>query len=364
MPTPNCPAATQQVSAAPPTHPKFSMRVRRAMLIVGDEPSMSILGFVARPAQWLPALLLALSAAGAPATAQGESLPREHHAWGRFVPGAWQKSRITSETFDDRGQVIRVTVTDTRTTLLAADPQHYTLKVESSVEVLGKRIDAPPQIVKRSYDELPYDPTAATRVAEQVDVSVDNQPFHCSVLETVAHTAVRTVTSRTYYCRQVRPFTLRRDVTVMPTGGVTPQSQSSTYVVAMDMPHKVLGEIYSSSHIKSVYKQNGNTVVTVSVQVLDLPGGVVSNSSKELDANGQLIRRSTLELLEFDENPQVEVKVNAEPLLRMGLNELPLPPAFGYFAEPLEMPGPPLHFRGRGTTRLSTWRAARRSWGR
>ncbi len=286
-----------------------------------------------------------------------ETLPREHHAWGRFSPGAWQKARITSETLDDAGQVIRTTITDTKTTLLSADHQFYTLKVESTVEVLGKRIEAAPQIIKRTYDDLPYDQTAATRIAEQVDVAVDNRQFQCAVLETVAKTAVQTVTARTYYCRLAKPFALRRDVTVMQTGGASPSSESSMYVIAMDMPHKVLGETYSASHIKTVYRQNGSTMITVSVQVLDVPGGTVAHSSKEVNSSGQLIRRSTLELLESGADEQVEVKANADPMLRMGYQ--PAANDSQYLA-----PLPELRFRGRGVTRMEHWVNSRRNWGR
>jgi hypothetical protein len=35
----------------------------------------------------------------------------------------------------------------------------------------------------------------------------------------------------------------------------------------------------------------------------DVPGGVVSQSSKEVDKNGLLVRRSTLELLDYNADP-------------------------------------------------------------
>jgi hypothetical protein len=38
--------------------------------------------------------------------------------------------------------------------------------------------------------------------------------------------------------------------------------------------------------------------------VRDVPGGVVSHSSKEVDKNGRLRRRSTLELLDYSADPE------------------------------------------------------------
>ena len=298
----------------------------------------------------------ALMLSGSMAAAEG--LRREHHSWGRFAPGAWQTTRVTSETFDDRGAVIRTTVTDTTTTLLAASPDHYTVKVESTVEVLGKRIEAPPQIVKRTYDDMPFDTSTATRIADQVDVSVDNQQFPCAVLETVAQTAVQTVTSRTYYCRETRPFSLRRDVTVVQPGMATPKSETSTFVVAMDMPHKVLGQTYAASHIKTVHKQHGNTMVSVSVHVYDLPGGLVSQSSKELDSTGRMIRRSTQELVDYGANAPSEVKVEAEGTLRMGQAFPDLD--WQLVDEPLVE----TRLRSWGSARAGNWCVVRRRWGR
>ena len=34
-----------------------------------------------------------------------------------------------------------------------------------------------------------------------------------------------------------------------------------------------------------------------------MPGGVVRNSSKEVDKNGRLVRRSTLELIDYNNDP-------------------------------------------------------------
>jgi len=271
----------------------------------------------------LAAVLVMLSEGRA---ANSQLLPPEHHPWGRFSPGAWQLTRTTSETLDPHGRVVRTTVTQTKTTLLSLDEQHYTLKVESTVEVLGKRFEATPQIIKRTYDDLPYDQAAQTRVAEQADLTIDNHRYPCTVLETVAESAVQHVVARTFYCRQVRPFTLRRDVTVTQHGEAQPKSQTSSYVVALDMPHKVLGKTYTASHIKTVHKQQGGTVVTLSVQVLELPGGIVSQTTKEQDENGHVIRRSTQELTDFGFDSPVEAVAPSEPPNRMGMMFVPLVP--------------------------------------
>src|SRR5687768_11687188 len=71
-------------------------------------------------------------------------LPQEQHPWGRFPSGSWKSVRVVTETLDDKGEVANVTRTETRTTLVAADERGYSLRIESTVEVAGKRFASQP----------------------------------------------------------------------------------------------------------------------------------------------------------------------------------------------------------------------------
>jgi len=58
--------------------------------------------------------------------------------------------------------------------------------------------------------------------------------------------------------------------------------------------------------VKTVYHNDGTsgTVTTWADVLSEVPGGVVRNSSKEVDKNGRLIRRSTLELIDYNNDPE------------------------------------------------------------
>src|SRR3954467_12926178 len=84
------------------------------------------------------------------------SFPPEHHPWGRFPVGSSKLVRTTSEALDEKGQVVSVTVTDTRTTLVASDTSTYTLKTDATVDVASRRITAAPQTTRHGYyGEIP-----------------------------------------------------------------------------------------------------------------------------------------------------------------------------------------------------------------
>ena len=54
--------------------------------------------------------------------------------------------------------------------------------------------------------------------------------------------------------------------------------------------------------MKTVHKNNKGTVITLAAVLPDVPGGIVRHSSKELDKTGRVVRRSTLELVDYGTN--------------------------------------------------------------
>ena len=78
---------------------------------------------------------------------------------------------------------------------------------------------------------------------------------------------------------------------------------SGESVVAVDMPSKVLSDIHSTWQVKSVRTHPKGKSITLLVYADQVPGGVVSHSSKELDASGQVVRRSTLEVVDYGVEP-------------------------------------------------------------
>jgi hypothetical protein len=115
--------------------------------------------------------------------------------------------------------------------------------------------------------------------------------------------------STIHHSPQVAPYVLKQRTEAVDAAGKTVKYESLAEVIAIDMPHQVLSEVKSSSHVRTVNKQaDGATAITVEVHCTDVPGGVVAHSSKEIAPTGRLIRRSTLELIEYQASTPVTVK--------------------------------------------------------
>ena len=234
-----------------------------------------------------------------PAAAQETKLGREHHVWARFQPGAWKKVRVTTETLDEQGNVTSTSVTDNLSVLEEITEQAYHLRVEVTVEVAGKKFDAEPQyIVQGYYGEAEGQPTIVTPGAAST-VSIEERRINCQTFTVETSEEDKKRISKIYYAATVEPYLLRKDSVTTDVTGKNTLFETNETVVAMDMPTKVLNDIKTTAVIKTVRKNSKGTTVTLAVYAPGVPGGVVSHTSKELDANGRTIRRSTLELVDY-----------------------------------------------------------------
>jgi hypothetical protein len=98
----------------------------------------------------------------------------------------------------------------------------------------------------------------------------------------------------------VEPYVLKRETAVFKSDGSTLEDpQTTAEVIALDMPYKVLHEIKSTAYERTIQRSTRGTNVTFDVTCVDVPGGIVARTSKELDAQGRMLRRSTLELVDY-----------------------------------------------------------------
>lgn len=233
------------------------------------------------------------------ADAQRLLMAREHNAWGRFQPGSWTQVRKLTEEFDEQGKLKSVSTTDTKTTLIEVSDRGYTLQLEIAVEVAGKRIVAQPRTVRLGY----YGETSGQRVVikrtGEDDLLVAGKRFHCQILESVITGGDERILSKIYYCRSAVPFVLKRETKSTDLEGETTHLSTQMDVLAVDMPHRVLAEIKTAAYVRTIKKYAKGSTYTLEVRSFDVPGGVVSHASKELDDTGRLVRRSTLELLDY-----------------------------------------------------------------
>jgi len=248
-------------------------------------------------------LALGLAASCASGAAQESGVTPKLHPWGRFEPGTWKLVRVVTETLNEQGQVVSTSTTDTKTTLLDIGNDGVTLEVEACMEVAGKRFQVEPQTVKQGFhgetagsDPKPKPPTDG-------QFAVEGRKIPCKIQQ-LALVGPNGKTSLTlHYSATVPPYVLKRECVVTDAEGKNTVSETNTDVIVLDMPVRVQEELRGGSYVRTVHKNGKTTVTTLAVVVHDVPGGVVSHSSKEVDKNGRLVRRSTLELVDCSADP-------------------------------------------------------------
>jgi hypothetical protein len=125
----------------------------------------------------------------------------------------------------------------------------------------------------------------------------------------------------------VAPYILKRESVTTDPEGKSVLNEATTEVITLNMPVKVQGATKNGSYVKTVHKSANGTVAIMATVLPEVPGGVVSNSSREIDKTGRLVRQSTLELVDFGTDPDKD---------RTGI--------FGRKRPPRHRSKPPSHF--------------------
>jgi hypothetical protein len=255
-----------------------------------------------RPACRIRAITAALVAAGiaaAPARGQELGFPRDHHPWGHFPVNSWKTVRTTVESLDDKGKVASITVTDTTTKLVAVDDSGFSLKADSTVTVAGQRIASTSPTTKYGFYGESAGQTPVVKRAADASLTIDGRAIPCEVRQVSLAGDSGKLISTLYYSSEFPPFVLRRETSLE---GAPEEKHNATLVevVALDLPQRVRGELKQASYIKTTQKLPKTTKVTLEVHCDDVPGGVVAHWASEADPAGRVVRRSMLELINYE----------------------------------------------------------------
>ncbi len=126
---------------------------------------------------------------------------------------------------------------------------------------------------------------------------VDGESVPCDVYEIETLTENQTRLTKIYYAQNRPPYVLKKES--ITTGGEddTPLVQTVEQVVATGLQLPTPSGTLSTSLVQTMRKQVQGTVFITAIRSEEVPGGVVSHTSNELDEAGRVIRRSTLSLI-------------------------------------------------------------------
>jgi hypothetical protein len=233
------------------------------------------------------------------APAQDTAFPRELHPWARFPVGSWKRVRTTSQALDEKGQVLSESITDTTTTLTTVGADSYTLQTEVTVEVASRWITGLPQITRHGfYGETPPQAVSVRRLPD-APLTIDGKTVNCQVRQVVLASEGGKLTHTLHLAEQVPPFVLRRESTLDNGHNEEKRRTALVEVVALDLPFRIGGELRSAGLVKTTQFLPRGTKTTFEIHCLDVPGGVAAHWATETNGAGRVIRRSTLELIDF-----------------------------------------------------------------
>lgn len=259
-------------------------------------------------------LICAVPAAARSASAQ--DIPREHHAWARFAPGSWKLVRIVTENFDSSGRVIAASTTETRTTLKEAGSEGFTLAIESTVDVDGKRIVSEPQQVTQQYNGAMNGQTAVVRLAGSESVTIDGKSYACRVhVYEISGAGQKTIT-RTLYSSELSPYVLRRETNVVDLASNTVVSKVLVEVKDLNVPHMACGQVHQAARMHVEQKHSKGSETMDALTSSRVPGGVIWHSSVLVDGAGVKVSHSKLELVDYHAVSRDEHPRNAHSLPR------------------------------------------------
>jgi hypothetical protein len=236
--------------------------------------------------------------------ADDDAIPAKIHPWATFDPGAWKTVHVVTETLNEQGKIVSSCVTDTRTTLLDITRSGVILEIQACMVVGGKRFEGEPQIVKQGFHGEAYGPCLRWKPQCDGEVLIEKQKFPCKVLQFECDLPNGKADITLHYSLTVPPFVLKRETCTTDQEGKT-VSETSVDTTALNAPLsvKIHGEEKKGVRVKTVHKTANGVVTTWTDIFPSVPGGVVSNSMKELDKAGHLVRRSNLELVDYNTAP-------------------------------------------------------------
>lgn len=224
----------------------------------------------------------------------------DRNAWAQFGVGSWKLVRVYTETLGESGEVKSVSIAETKTTLHQADEKGYTLKVEVTVEVAGKRFTAEPKYLAYGYHGELQGQKVEVQQLGNGHAEICGRKYITGSRRIVINSDTVQSISTVEYSDDVAPYFLKRTTESIDNETKTRNYHSIVEVVAVEMPEKVLTEVKSAAHVKTIESfGNGGNKVTLEVHCDSVPGGVVSHTSRQLGADNQ-ITRSTLELVDYE----------------------------------------------------------------
>lgn len=284
----------------------WSARAKGALRGVNFRYGSSVLNayFVRHgPLRWLPLVLavaIVSTLVGSPGISQVTinaptgQLRRIHHPWGRFEPGAWALVKEVAESYAPHGKL--VAETELKTTLVGIDLEGVTLQIEPKVSVGGKPMPVVARQVRQGFHGEPLDQTIRLIEDKETVIQFLGRPLACRQ-QKIQVEGVSTRSEVTLFYGSVPPYIYRRESKVTKLEDGTEVSSQVWEVVGRSC--RLLGLIQDTYQVKISQKTAQGTRITLATISPEVPGGLLTQTTMEFNAGGELVQKVNSELLEY-----------------------------------------------------------------
>jgi hypothetical protein len=221
-------------------------------------------------------------------------LRRLHHPWGRFEPGAWSVVREITETYSAEGTL--VSETEVKTTLIGIDIDGVTLQIEPKMSIGGKSMPVVSRRIRQGFHGERLD--QPVRVLEDRETRLEflGRPMLCRV-QRLEIQGTSTRTEVTVYYGDVPPYVYRRELRTLKLEDNSEVASQVWEVVNRSC--RLLALVQDTYQVKITQKNTNGTRITLATVSPEVPGAVLRQSSMEFNQAGELVQKSSAELLEY-----------------------------------------------------------------
>lgn len=250
--------------------------------------------------------------ATSPETREPFRLPRQHHPWARFQPGAWRQTQTMTATLDETGNIVGQNFSTQKETLDAVADGKFVLKVQATVDVGGKQIVGDEKIRALHLETDGAGSLSETIRLDDLSLSVAGRQLDCERWDIVYQQGDRGLRDAIHYCASQFPYVVKRQ-TFSANSKLTKNTAADVEVeedevenpdqivevVALETPYTLNDQVLNCTCIRTLRQRAKGGSVRIKWICREIPGGEVQVQTTEFDAQGRSLRFSETTLLDF-----------------------------------------------------------------
>lgn len=228
-------------------------------------------------------------------------LTAAEHPWGRFEPSSWSRLQIVTINHGE-GKSVR-SIAEIKRILQSVDVDGVTILESKTIDYAGRKVESAEVIRRSDFFQEPIIDHQTVTPGKPDKLIVDHLIIPCEKRVYERETPSGKYKTTLWYSTQIYPYIFRverihRDRSSQSAIPATVLSQSTTEVLqssAFQLRKSRIG-----TYLMQTIRKTGNiTIVTETFCSRHVPGGIVKETTRELDQTGKEIRLIETRLLNY-----------------------------------------------------------------